>query len=434
MKVLIFTPVIKASAIGRMACLVTQALGSQGHDVAIVRTESRVLRENPANTALRDFGTDAIRWDDEQGVLNAAATADLIVYQVGDNYPFHEGCLTWLPKLPGVVCLHDFFLGHIFYEWAQRDLAHAGVLLRQLYGSDVANRFFKFPNNSAFIEGTRDIAPMSEWIASQALGVITHSRWGTPRVAAACTGPVRVVPLAYDAPGIPLSTASQVTKYPGRLNLLTIGYINRNKRADQVIRAIASSPMLRANVVYRLVGHINPEMVLELSRLANSLRVNLLISGEVDDETLAHAVAAADAMSCLRWPSLEGGSASAIESMLYRKPTMVTDTGFYAEIPNDCVVKIAHGDEVANIRSALEQLCSEPERREQLGERAYSWAKVTYSADTYARQLVDMSRLSQMARPVANAKAYFVQQMKRWGATEELLRDEGIVSSLAVMG
>ncbi|CAH2809433.1 MAG: hypothetical protein CBARDCOR_6696 [uncultured Caballeronia sp.] len=114
-------------------------------------------------------------------------------------------------------------------------------------------------------------------------------------------------------------------------------------------------------------------MVLELSRLANSLRVNLLISGEIDDETLAHAVAvaAADAMSCLRWPSLEGGSASVIESMLYRKPKMVTDTGFYAEIPNGCVMKIAHGDEVANIRSALEQLCSEPERREQLGERAY---------------------------------------------------------------
>ncbi|CAH2809432.1 MAG: hypothetical protein CBARDCOR_6695 [uncultured Caballeronia sp.] len=60
---------------------------------------------------------------------------------------------------------------------------------------------------------------------------------------------------------------------------------------------------------------------------------------------------------------------------------------------------------------------------------------MTYSADTYtyARQLVDISRPSQMARPVANAKAYFVQQMKRWGATDELLRDKGIVSALAVM-
>jgi glycosyltransferase involved in cell wall biosynthesis len=139
-------------------------------------------------------------------------------------------------------------------------------------------------------------------------------------------------------------------------------------------------------------------------------------------------------MSCLRWPSLEGGSASAIESMLYRKPTMVTDTGFYAEIPSDCVIKIAHEDEVANICSALEQLCSKPELREQIGERASRWAAVTYSADTYARQLVDMSRASQMARPVANAKAYFVQQMKRWGASDELLCDEGIVSSLGVLG
>jgi glycosyltransferase involved in cell wall biosynthesis len=429
MKLLIFTPAIKTSAIGRMTCLVSHALISQGHEVVIVRAESDAFLSRPSH----DFGTRVIPWKDEKQVLDAASQCDIAVYQVGDNYQYHEGCVAWLARLPGVVCLHDFFVGHMFYAWAQKNMDAANSILKHWYGDDVVKRFFKYPDNRAFIEGTKDKAPLTEWIASQALGVITHSRWGTPRLTRSCAGPVSVVPLAYDAPGETLATSDYEPNKFGRMKLLTIGHINRNKRVANVIRAIAASPLLKQNVVYRLVGSIDPETTLELSTLANGLRVNLVISGAVDDTELALAVGEADVMSCLRWPSLEAASASAIEAMLYGKATVVTDTGFYSEIPDDCVEKISHEDEIREIRATLERLYLSPGARAAMGERARQWASSTYSADNYARKLVDVSITSQKSRPRVNSRAYFVRVMKQWGASDELLNAEEIVASLDVM-
>lgn len=417
MKLLIFTPAIKTSAIGRMICLVTHTLMAQAHEVVIVRAESDAFLSHSSH----DFGTRMIPWTDQEQVLDAAAHCDIAVYQVGDNYQYHEGCVAWLGRLPGVVCLHDFFVGHMFYAWAQKNMDAANLILKHWYGDEVGKRFFKYPDNSAFIEATKDKAPLTEWIASQALGVITHSRWGTPRLARSCAGPISVVPLAYDAPGFAMSTSDYQPNKFGRMKVLTIGHINRNKRVADVIRAIGASPLLKQNVVYRLVGSIEPETALELSTLANGMRVNLVISGAVDDTELALAVGEADVMSCLRWPSLEAASASAIEAMLYGKATIVTDTGFYSEIPADYVEKIRHDDEVSEIRATLERLYLSPGARAALGQRARQWASTTYSADNYARQLVKMSVASQKSRPRVNAKAYFVRVMKQWGASDELL-------------
>ncbi|SOE69837.1 Glycosyltransferase involved in cell wall bisynthesis [Burkholderia sp. D7] len=429
MKLLIFTPAIKASAIGRMTCLVTHALLEQQHDVVIVRAECEALLDRPTH----DFGARMISWTNEAQVREAIANCDMVVYQIGDNFRYHEGCVTWLARAPGVVCLHDFFIGHLFSMWAEKNMESANSILKHWYGDAVAARYFNFASSDEFIEDSKNNAPLTEWIASQALSVITHSHWGTPRVIRACSGRVRVVPLAYDAPGGSALAQNYVPNKFGRMKLLTIGHINRNKRAANVIRAIASSPLLRQNVSYRLVGHINPEMTLELSTLAASLRVNLLISGEVDDAELAHAVGEADVMSCLRWPSLEAASASAIEAMLYGKAAIVTDTGFYREIPDDCVEKISHDGEVINLRKVLERLYMDPVERRTMAERARRWALSSYSADNYAKQLVAEGEAYQKSRPATNAKAYFVSQMKRWGASDALLNADETVSSLAVM-
>jgi glycosyltransferase involved in cell wall biosynthesis len=425
MKLIIVTPTIKASAIGRMACLVTKALVSLGHTVVVVRAESKSLFDEPTH----EFGVEMIRWDDDQRVIGASADADVAVYQIGDNYPYHQGCLEWIARLPGLVCLHDFFLGHLFYSWAERNREAADAILQQWYGEEGARVFFDPRSNPDFIARTSNVAPMTEWICSLATGVITHSRWGTPRVIRSCPGPVEVVPLAYDAPGDLSAVPTLPPLHAPIFRLLTIGHINPNKRVANVIRAIGRSPMLRAQCVYRLVGHIQPAAIIQLSALASSLRVNLVVTGEADDATLARAVAEADAVSCLRWPSLEAASASAIESMLYGKATIVTDTGFYRELPDDCVEKISHENEVTNVRDALERLYTNSAARAALGTRAKQWASSTYVPEGYAQRLIDISRASLKARAVIDAENFFKGVMQDWGATKDLIRVKEIMRS-----
>lgn len=414
MKVVMFTPGLRASAIGRMTTLVVHALRAAGNEVTVVRSEQEALMAQVAH----DFGGELLSWADQARVGAAIAGADSVVYQVGDNYEFHIGCLEWLERAPGIVCLHDFFLGHLFWAWAHRHPGRADAVLKAWYGDTVAASYFRHPDSASFIAATATEAPMTEWIGAMASGVITHSNWGAKRLCRACPGPVHVVPLPYNAPAGAMEPPNADQR---SFRVLTIGHVNPNKRVSSVIRAIGNSPELRDHTVYRLVGHVQTDTVVSLSGLARNYQVNLVISDELDNAALVNAIDQADVVTCLRWPSLEAASASAIEAMLYGKPVIVTDVHFYSELPDDCVLKIDPEDEIVSLQRALEQLYHSPELRRTLGARAREWAQATFRADHYADCLVNMAVDVSRARPALAAIDHLSRILSRWGASTDLL-------------
>lgn len=433
MKLLIFTPVVKASAIGRVAYLVTNALISLGHQVVVVQTEDAL----PDFKTAHPFKAEIIAWRDVQRIEAEAVRSDAIIYKAGDNYNFHRGILEWLPRLPGIVSLHDFFLGSLFWSWSVNNRKQAETILEAWYGTEIADSFFNYSDSKSFIEGTCQASPMTEWICAMATGVITHSNWGINRVLQACSGPVQVVPLAYNAPHSSKDyfTANKSSSF----NILTVGHMNPNKRVESVIRAIGGSDLLCEHVMYHLVGQIQPEYATEITELAKRLKVNLEISGVVDDATLLQAFKKADIVSCLRWPSLEAASASTIEAMLYGKPTIVTDTGFYSELPGDCVIKVNPDDEIESIKDALELLYNDATLRHSMGKLSKKWAKETFTADNYAHRLIDIVISTYKDKPIFEAVNANVDILKGWGAissvinladtTQPLLIFNGLVAS-----
>ncbi len=425
MKLVMFTPAVKTSAIGRMTRLVVRQLLAQQHQVVVVRTESQHVTVDE----LHDFGCTVLPWTDEAQVAREIEAADECVYQIGNSYEFHEGGIAWLTKAPGVVCLHDFFLGHLFFGWSQNRREEAVRILEQWYGNAVAQGYFQIHDGSVFISQTLNEAPLTEWISSMASTVITHSNWGCERVLAACAGPVYVTPLAYDAPG---ATGNDGHTGGDRLNVLTIGHVNPNKRVERCIQAIAQSPSLRANVRYRLVGAILPETEKRLSELALDSGVELIISNEVDDAALSEAIREADVISCLRWPSLEAASASAIEAMLYGKATIVTDTGFYSELPDACVLKISADNEVEDLKRIFLSLHEDRTSANAIGQRAQAWARETFTAENYAQKLELAVGASLRAKVLLKAVDHFSGIIEQWSANPALLATADIQAPLSV--
>jgi glycosyltransferase involved in cell wall biosynthesis len=395
--------------------------------VTIVATECG----DAIRLSARRFGTTVIEWTDEVSVMAEFATANLAIYQVGDNYSFHGGIVTWLPRIPGIVCLHDNFIAHFFAGWAESNREAAETELRRWYGETTATRFFGLSSKERFATDVGEAAPLTEWVASRALGVVTHSDWELKRIKSSCAGPVLVVPFAYEDQ----SEESQGTQLRNheqsdRISLLTVGTVNRNKRVDSVIRAIGQSPLLRRRIVYRLIGLISADTVLELSALATAQKVNLVISGPVDDALLDRAFVDADIVSCLRWPTLEAASASAIQSMLRGKPTIVSDTSFYHDVPETCVVKVNPSHEVEAVRNALEHLCLSRDLREELGARAKQWASVTFTAERYYERIVDLVSTVRKQRPILEANAFFQGVLGSWGVSATASYMEDIAFSL----
>jgi glycosyltransferase involved in cell wall biosynthesis len=429
MKLTIFTPAKKASSIGGCSSVLSRELLAQGHHVTVVRTETESLIKSDTH----DFGAPVLPWTKTDRVTRAAQDADALIYQVGDNYDYHQGGLEWLVKLPGIVILHDFFLGHLFLSWAQSDRARAIEVLRTWYGEETARTFFGYPDQEAFIEGTRDTAPMTEWVCSMAHAVITHSSWGCERVLNSCAGPVRVVALTHNKEVSPDSLTTRGNSSDlERLVILTIGHVNLNKRAGSIIQAIGNSSLLRERSTYHLVGAVRPDTALELSRLAEANGVNLVISGEVDDETLTRAIEESDVISCLRWPSLEAASGSLVEALLSGKPTIVMDTGFYKELPSSCVLRVHHENEIADLQMALELLLKDPNQRKAIGAEGQRWASKTFTAGNYVRELIDTVEEAMKDRPVLNAIDYFSRILGGWSVSHDFAHYEALVEPLGV--
>jgi len=387
-----------------------QALRADGHQVHVVRSEDISLLDSPAHP----FGSDLLIWNDQPSMNAVLSKCDAVVYQIGDHFLFHRGCVEWLPRQPGVVCLHDYFVGNLFNGWAQQ-VGHpvAASVVRAWYGDAVASRHFSYRSLEEAIAETHERAPMTEWIASQALAVVTHSSWDIERILRACPGPVRVVPLAYDAQE---SSGTTATSAGDRFRILTIGHLNANKRPESVIAAIGASDILRDRTTYRLVGAVDRNMKKKLTRLANERGVDIEIDGEVDDASLRHAIHQAHVVSCLRFPSLEAASASTIEAMLHGKAIVVTDVGFYRELPSDCVRKISPEQELPDLRRELESLFADESERNALGRRARSWAEKTFAATSYAGQLVATCVAAAKAAPLVQASAFFGSTLASWGA------------------
>ena len=353
-------------------------------------------------------GAHVVRWNEVLLRAQFLESVDAVVYNIGDHYPFHAGAVELLPKFPGVVIFHDYFLLNLFSGWreAKGGQAFADRILDDIYGDGAALRFNTHDGLSGWYEYMSEHFPMTEWIGRLAHGSVAHSTFYADRLRHCCGGPVTVIPLAYDglADFRPLSERNE----PSTVAMLTIGHVNQNKRVESVIRAIGGSDVLRDRCHYRVVGLVTDQERDRLMAVARTVSFNgLEITGEVSNETLRAEIEAADLICCLRWPALEGASASAVEAMLSGRPVIVTDAGFYRDLPDELVFKVDPNRELSSLTSQLTRLVLDPALRATVGAQAAAWAKTAFSGEAYVARLVPLLEEVVRLRPVLRTATHF---------------------------
>jgi glycosyltransferase involved in cell wall biosynthesis len=84
-------------------------------------------------------------------------------------------------------------------------------------------------------------------------------------------------------------------------------------------------------------------------------------------------IAAADVLLNLRQPTAGETSATALRGLAAGKPVIVTQDGWYDELPDDVCVKIPPGDTEA-LLSAMRRLALSAHERDAMGQRAAAYA------------------------------------------------------------
>jgi glycosyltransferase involved in cell wall biosynthesis len=324
---------------------------------------------------------------------------DHVVVCLG-NSEFHVGALALLRKRPAVVIAHDVRLTGL-YAWLAREhvkLEPRGFqgALRAMYGDSVPSALGE--------RGWLDVEEYDRhriFMAREAISLseryLVHSEHAAALARADAApgdeGKVGTLTFGHLAP-------NEFARYEqaGDESLVsTFGVVAPVKQTEKVIRAFAEvargHPDARLQVVGPLLARGDRRRFLSLTRsLGVQDRVDL--TGEVGDAEFHAAVARTSVAVQLRAASNGESSGTVARCLSAGVPTIVTALGSAAELPDDCVVKVAVDVDPPNLARVVEELLVDGQRRlalEQAGQEYAAARSFARAADELYSILIGMN-------------------------------------------
>ncbi|RDI74306.1 Glycosyl transferases group 1 [Gaiella occulta] len=326
----------------------------------------------------------------KRGGKRAPRGTDLCVYHVGNNPDAHGWIVEALRRTPGVVVLHDFVLHHLVagLTIGRRDghgyldaMEREGGVVGRLLGHAVLDK--RIP---PLWENRPQDFHLAGEVLDLATGLIVHSRYVRDRAReAGYGGPAWVIPHpAFPVPGGPAATVA------GEPLFGTFGNVNASKRVPQLLEAFSRVRRGRPRAGLLLVGAASPGF--DLDRRLQRLGLDgggIEREGFVDESRLWALMKAADVHVNLRSPTMGETSGTAIRALSLGKPLVVSDVGWFAELPDEVALKVPVGErEVEHLVVALELLASRPDVRDAMGAAAAELARREHDLDRVAELYV----------------------------------------------
>jgi glycosyltransferase involved in cell wall biosynthesis len=169
--------------------------------------------------------------------------------------------------------------------------------------------------------------------------------------------------------------------------------VNASKRIPELLRATAAVRRAHPELTLLLVGSTSPGFDLErrLQRLGLA-GDGIVREGWVDEARLWALMAGCDVLVNLRHPTMGETSGSVIRGLSLGKPLVVSDVGWFAELPAEVALRVAPDEhEVGTLTAALELLASREDVRAAMGAAAAGLARREHDvhrvAELYAAAL-----------------------------------------------
>jgi glycosyltransferase involved in cell wall biosynthesis len=221
-----------------------------------------------------------------------------------------------------------------------------------------------------------------------AAGLIVHSRYAEEHArAAGYTGPVWRIPMpAWPVPAV------EPAPVEGNPLFGCFGHINESKRVPQLLAAFERVHRRVPAARLLLVGSVSPRLG-ELDLPAGVLREEY-----VPEERLWALLAACDVSVSLRFPTMGETSAAAVRALSLGKPLVVSDVGWFGELPDDVAIKVPVGaGEIEALEVALERAAASPAMGEAALHLAETEHRLDRVADLYAAALAEAAAPSRAA-------------------------------------
>jgi glycosyltransferase involved in cell wall biosynthesis len=348
---------------------------------------------SPVRSGIADFSSelivhlrllvDAVPYAPQVARRALGASHDVLLIHMG-NDPMHAGSYEALTdparKTPAVVTLHDFSLHHLFaaaYLDAGREEDYGRELV--LNHGEKGRRLWERMKG-----GTRipvwDLEPwsypMSTEVIRRAEIIVAHSRIVAGSVLRTFPGtdvveiPLHVVP----APRTPREEARRALGIPlDRSVAVTLGAVTPAKRVGKILEALSSLPASSRPFLF-VGGAVGSDDPLHERLTGLGLGADVAFGGYLSDADFWRAASAADFAVNLRHPTVGETSGAVCRLAGFGLPLVVSDAGWFRELPDDFAAKIPVGlGEVAALSAELALLSSDAAEARRRGEAAARW-------------------------------------------------------------
>ena len=332
---------------------------------------------------------------DVQWLLDHAHGYDRVMYHFG-NSSYHKHMFELLARVPGVVVLHDFFLGDIYNYLSVHGVVPDG-LFHALYESHGYGALRTWATEKNVVPLVAQY-PANLGVVQASLGVIVHSEharqlaemWYGRELARRWQ--VVALPRAVPQCGNRQKARQQLALAPDDFVVCSFGLMGATKLNERLLEAWLLSPLsqdARCRLVF--VGEADAGdygAAIEAKILSSGLGARISITGWADADVFHSYLAGADLAVQLRANSRGETSAAVLDCMNHGLPPLVNAHGAFAELPADAVWMLPEVFDDQALADAMMTLWLTPEQRRALGDRAREVVGSAHSPETCAKQYV----------------------------------------------
>jgi glycosyltransferase involved in cell wall biosynthesis len=318
-----------------------------------------------------------------RGAKKPPRGTDIALYHVGNNPEAHGWIVDALQRGSGIVVLHDFVLHHLvagmtlgrgdpdgYLDAMQRD---AGVVGRLLAHGVIDHLL------PPIWEQRPEDFPLASVVLDRADGVICHSKFVESRAREyGYVGPIWVIPM----PAWPSIQLGRRLAPEGHSPIIAcFGYLNAAKRVPQLLETFRRVHRRFPSALLVLAGSVAPDLELH----AESLGDGVVLLDHQDENSLWQLLADCDVSVSLRWPTMGETSGMAIRALSLGKPLVVSDVGWFSELPDSVAAKVPVDEfEVETLSAVLELLAGDEGLRARMGMAALEYVRVAHDLDRVA--------------------------------------------------
>ena len=325
---------------------------------------------------------------------------DAIVYHIGNNL-LHAYIYKTLLKYPGIVVLHDVFLHGLISAMTlskgkKREYIDEFEYCYGKKGTDIAKKAIKFGTYPDFE------FPLIKRIVDNSTGVIVHSHYAKEIVLKESP---ETFAMKINMPVSIPTESNHVEDLRKRHNIgnddiivSSFGYIYTHKRLSVVITAFDEFHKLYSNSKLMLIGKtLGANHHTDMNKLKRKLKKSIIETGFVPLRELSDYLSIPDIFINLRYPTAGETSISVLKIMEAGKPVIVSNVGWFSELPDNCCVKIdVDNYEEELLLEYLKVLASDEKLRAKIGENAHNFILQEHNPDKIAEEFHNF--ISKIAR------------------------------------